>query len=144
MSIVVFIIAMIIITACQPKTKTASVDTGAEAAFSLTCDSGTFSTFRVKNTKERTYRDESGDMCSLTDSAEGVIWIATGEGFALQNAEKKLSFTDERGRKFDQACWTRSGAINDTAFTELILVGPADSKEIKVCCGGSCADAQLE
>ena len=73
MTIVVFIVAMIIITACQTKTNTASIDTRAEAVFSLACDSGTFSTFRMKNTEERTYRDESGDICSLADSAEGVI-----------------------------------------------------------------------
>jgi hypothetical protein len=115
-----------------------------ETAFSLVCDGGTFSTFRLKNTKERTYRSPSGDRCSLADDAEGVIWVARGEGFALQDAEKKLSFTDERDRKYDHTCWTRSGAINGVTFTELILAGPADSKGVKVCCGSSCADVQLE
>ena len=112
---------------------------------SLACEGGTFSRVRLKNIKERTYRDLSGSVCSLSDKAEGVIWVAKGEGLALPDAEaKKLSFTDDRGRAFSQTCWTRSGGINGINFTELILVGPPDSKGIKACCGGSCTDVQVE
>jgi hypothetical protein len=113
-------------------------------SLSLACEGGTFSRVRLKNIKERTYRDSSS-VCTLSAKAEGVIWVAKGEGLALPDAQaKKLSFTDDRGRPFSQTCWTQSGGINGVTFTELILVGPGDSKGIKACCGGSCTDVQME
>jgi hypothetical protein len=112
----------------------------------LACEGGAFSKFRLKNTKGRSYQPDSfsGRRCELTDKAEGVIWVATGEGHALQGADKKLVFKDERGRQFGHTCWTSSGTINDVTQTEIILFGPQDSKTITVCCGERCANARLE
>lgn len=116
------------------------------ANLSLACAGGTFSKFRLKNTKARSYEPDSfsGQRCTLTDKADGVIWVATGEGHALQDAEKKLSFKDERGRPLEHTCWTSSGTISGVTHTQLILFGPADSRSIAVCCGAACADAQIE
>ena len=112
----------------------------------LTCDGGAFSRFRLKNVKSRSYEPDSfsGQRCTLTKKAEGVIWVATGEGHALSDAGKKLSFKDDLGRQFGHTCWTRSGTINDVTQTEVILFGPQDSKVITVCCGQSCMNAQVQ
>jgi hypothetical protein len=117
-----------------------------KANFSLPCDGGTFSRVRLKNTKARTFEPDSfsGRSCTLTDKAEGVIWVATGEGHALQDAEKKLSFRDDQGRQFGHTCWTSSGMINGITQTELILFGPADSRKITVSCGTASADADIQ
>lgn len=112
---------------------------------SLACGGGSFSKFRLKNTNARTYTAPfSGSICTLTDKADGVIWVATGEGYGLQDADKNLSFKDEQGRQLGHTCWTSSGTINDVTQTELILFGPPDSKKITACCGDSCADAEVQ
>ena len=133
-AVIVLMLVMLFLTGC-----------GSKASSSLTCDGGTFSQFRLKNVMVRSYEDRfRGQTCTLTAEAEGVIWVATGEGHALQDAEKRLVFKDDQGRQFGHTCWTSSGTINGVAQTEIILFGPSDSKGITVCCGDACADVQIE
>lgn len=117
-----------------------------KATSALICEGGTFSKFRLKNVKARSYEPDrfSRQSCTLTAKAEGVIWVGTGEGHALQDAGKKLVFKDDQGRQFGHTCWTRSGTINGVTQTEVILFGPADSKKVSVCCGQGCADAEIQ
>jgi len=119
----------------------------AKVSLSLNCDGGTFSKVRLRNTRSRSYEPEgfaAGRRCELTDEAAGVIWVATGEGLALQDAEQKLVFKDDQGRQFGHTCWTTSGTINGVTQTEVILFGPEDSRRITVCCGDNCASAEVE
>jgi hypothetical protein len=125
----------------------AEVAEGAGVSLSLSCDGGTFSKVRLKNTRSRSYEPEgfaAGRRCELTDQAAGVIWVATGDGYALQDAEQKLTFKDDQGRQFGHTCWTSSGTINGVTQTEVILFGPEDSRRISVCCGDNCASAEVE
>ena len=117
-----------------------------KASLPLACEGGSFSRFRLKNTRARTYEPDtfSGRSCELTDKAEGVIWVATGEGHALEDAEKKLLFRDDQGRQLGHTCWTSSGTINGVAQTELILFGPPDSRQATVCCGNTCGDVEVQ
>jgi len=117
-----------------------------QASVSLACDGGRFSRFRLKNTKSRSYSAglPSTNRCDLTDKAEGVVWVATGDGLELAGADKKLTFKDEQGRELRYTCWTSSGTINDVAQTELLLYGPADAARVTVCCGAACAEAAVE
>jgi len=119
----------------------------AKVSPSLNCDGGTFSKVRLRNTRSRSYEPEgfaAGRRCELTDQVAGVIWVATGEGLALQDAEQKLVFKDDQGRQLGHTCWTTSGTINGVTQTEVILFGPEDSRRITVCCGESCAGAEIE
>jgi hypothetical protein len=119
----------------------------AKVSPSLNCDGGTFSKVRLRNTRSRSYEPggfAAGQRCELTDQAAGVIWVVTGEGLALADAEKKLVFKDDQGRQFGHTCWTTSGTINGVTQTEAILFGPEDSRRITVCCGESCAGAEIE
>lgn len=125
----------------------AEVAAGAGVSLSLNCDGGMFSKIRLRNTRSRSYEPEgfaAGRRCELTDQAAGVIWVATGDGFALQDAEQKLVFKDDQGRQFGHTCWTTSGTINGVTQTEVILFGPEDSRRITVCCGDNCASAEIE
>ena len=123
------------------------VPTTTPGPVTLACDGGTFSVFRLKNTGARTYEPggfAAGRSCMLTDEAEGVIWVATGEGHALDSAEQKLTFKDDQGRLLGHTCWTSSGTINDVTQTELILFGAADIKSVQVCCESACVYAIIE
>lgn len=110
---------------------------------SLTCDGGTFAKIRLKNTNARSYT-ASGSTCTLTDQAKGVIWVATGEGYAFAGADKKLLFKDDQGRQFGHTCWVSSGTIDGVLQTSLVLFGPADSRSITACCGEACAETEVQ
>lgn len=128
----------------EPKVEVAA---GAGVSLSLNCDGGMFSKVRLRNTRSRSYEPEgfaAGRRCELTDQAAGVLWVATGEGLALEDAEQKLVFKDDQGRQFGHTCWTTSGTINGVTRTEVILFGPEDSRRITVCCGDNCASAEVE
>ncbi|MDP1624751.1 MAG: hypothetical protein Q8L64_03170 [bacterium] len=112
------------------------------ASNSLTCDGGTFSQFRLKNINQRSYTS-MGQTCTLTPQADGVIWVASGEGYAMSNAGDRLVFKDEQGREFGHVCWVNAGKIAGATQTELLLFGPADSQSISVCCDDNCADAVI-
>lgn len=108
----------------------------------LTCDGGTFSEFRLTNVNERSYTDR-GQTCRLTPLADGVIWVASGDGYAMADAGDRLVFKDDQGRLFGSTCWVSSGTINGVTKTELILFGPSDSKHISVCCDEVCVDTVI-
>jgi hypothetical protein len=112
------------------------------AGDSLTCDGGTFSQFRLKNINQRNYTS-MGQTCTLAPQADGVIWIARGEGYAMSNAGDRLVFKDGQGREFGHVCWVNAGTIAGVTQTELLLFGPADSKSISVCCDDNCVDAVI-
>jgi hypothetical protein len=80
------------------------------AGDSLTCDGGTFSQFRLKNINQRNYTS-MGQTCTLAPQADGVIWIARGEGYAMSNAGDRLVFKDGQGREFGHVCWVNAGTI---------------------------------
>jgi hypothetical protein len=134
----------------QPRTETGSQTSAATARPAapapLACDGGSFTKFRLKNTKSRSYDAgaPSFNRCDLAKAASGVIWVAQGEGHSLAEAEKKLSFKDDQARTLEHTCWTSSGTINGVARTELILFGPADSRTVTVCCGAVCSEALVE
>lgn len=109
----------------------------------LTCEDGTFSRFRLTNTKERNY-SLSGSTCSLKPTDEGVIWVAVGEGLAMSDAPDKITFTNDQGVQFRHICWVDMGKFGGITGTRMLLVGPADSSNIMVCCDESCVQAQLE
>ena len=68
-----------------------------KAGLSLPCEGGECSRVRLKNIKERTYRSLDGDVCSLSDKAERVIWVARGEGLALCGRRTRSSRSPTTG-----------------------------------------------
>lgn len=119
---------------------------------SIKAGPATISAVVLTNTHLRTYTDTSRppmapNRCDLAAKDVGVVWKVVVEGAEI--SPKEIKIIDERGRAFQQICWSSSGTVHTLdktgkrtgggPQTEFLAAGPESPRRLTLKVAGASA-----